>query len=87
MKTFKQFIILCEKYSEEHAHRKLWNYFISHPEHGKDVRDAILNKDYEPNYGMAMAAMVIRNINTVSLKLFKMLNCSNNVKYGTSAPF
>ena len=47
MKTFKQFIILCEKYSEEHAHRKLWNYFISHPEHGKDVRDAILNKDYD----------------------------------------
>jgi hypothetical protein len=47
MKTFRQFVVLCEKYSEEHAHRKLWNYFISHPEHGKEVRDAILKKDYD----------------------------------------
>lgn len=47
MKTFAQFIVLTEKYSEEHAHRKLWNYFIAHPKHGKEVRDALLNKEYD----------------------------------------
>ena len=47
MKTFIEFKVICEKYSEEHAHRKLWNYFISHPEHGKEVRDALLDKNYD----------------------------------------
>jgi len=45
MKTFSEFI--TEKYSEEHAHRKLWNHFISHGKHGKEVRQAILDKDYD----------------------------------------
>lgn len=45
MKTFRSFI--TEKYSEEHAHRKLWNHFISHGKHGKEVRQAILDKEYD----------------------------------------
>ena len=45
MKTFSAFI--TEKYSEEHAHRKLWNHFISHGKHGKEVRQAILDKEYD----------------------------------------
>ena len=45
MKTFSAFI--AEKYSEEHAHRKLWNHFISHGKHGKEVRQAILDKEYD----------------------------------------
>lgn len=45
MKTFSEFI--TEKYSEEHAHRKLWNHFISHRRHGQEVRQAILDKDYD----------------------------------------
>lgn len=38
MKTYKEFWTLCEKYSEEHAHRKVWNHFITHKRHGETVR-------------------------------------------------
>jgi len=38
MKTFQEFLIICEKYSDEHAHRKVWNHFITHKKHGEQVR-------------------------------------------------
>ena len=38
---------MCEKYSEEHAHRKLWNHFITHSKYGKEVRDYIKNGEYD----------------------------------------
>jgi hypothetical protein len=38
MITFREFSILCEKYSDEHAHRKAWNHFITHKKHGESVR-------------------------------------------------
>jgi hypothetical protein len=49
MKTFVEFILICEKLNktfDEDAHAKVWNYFISNPEY-TEVRDALKsgNKD------------------------------------------
>ena len=49
MKSFREFIFICEKLNktfDEDAHAKVWNYFISNPEY-TEVRDAIKsgNKD------------------------------------------
>ena len=47
MKTFQEFLLICEKYSDEHAHRKTWNHFITHKKHGKEVRGHIEKGDHE----------------------------------------
>jgi|TARA_Y100001937_G_scaffold115305_1_gene165936 hypothetical protein len=41
MRTLNDFIHICEKYNDEHAHRKVWNHFIVHGKFGKTVRDAL----------------------------------------------
>lgn len=49
MKTFKEFIFICEKLNKTHdedSQSKLWNYFISNSDN-KKIRDLILNKDYK----------------------------------------
>jgi hypothetical protein len=49
MKTFKQFVFICEKLNktfDEDAHTKVWNYFISNPDY-TEVRDALVNGDKE----------------------------------------
>lgn len=49
MKSFREFIFICEKLNKTHdedSQSKLWNYFISNSDNQK-VRDLILNKDYK----------------------------------------
>jgi hypothetical protein len=49
MKTFGEFIFICEKLNKTHdedSQSKLWNYFIANSDNQK-VRDLILNKDYK----------------------------------------
>ena len=49
MKSFGDFIFICEKLNKTHdedSQSKLWNYFISNSDNQK-VRDLILNKDYK----------------------------------------
>ena len=41
MRTLNDFIHICEKYNDEHAHRKVWNHFIVHGKFGKTVSDAL----------------------------------------------
>jgi len=47
MKTFVQFVLICEKLNKTHdenSQSKLWNYFIANPDNSK-IRDLILNND------------------------------------------
>ena len=47
MKTFVEFILICEKLNKTHdenSQSKLWNYFIANPDDRK-IRDLILNND------------------------------------------
>jgi len=49
MKTFKEFVLICEKLNKTHdedSQNKLWNYFISNSKN-KKVRDLILSNDFE----------------------------------------
>jgi len=49
MKTFKEFILICEKLNkthEENSQSKLWNYFIANPDNLK-IRNLILDKNYK----------------------------------------
>ena len=49
MKTFKEFILICEKLNKTHdedSQSKLWNYFIANSEN-KKIRDLILSNDFE----------------------------------------
>lgn len=51
MKTYNQFIIEClyviEKYSDEHSHRKVWNHFIVHKKHGKEVQSHLGSGEHD----------------------------------------
>lgn len=51
MKVYKKFINECyyifEKYSDEHAHRKVWNHFIVHKKHGSEVRTHLNSGEHE----------------------------------------
>jgi hypothetical protein len=52
MKTYKQFMsdyyfIVEGKYSDEHAHRKVWNHFMVHKKHGKEVRGHLDSGDHD----------------------------------------
>ena len=49
MKTFQEFILICEalnKTHDENSQSKIWNYFIGNPEQ-QEIRDLLLKKDYE----------------------------------------
>ena len=49
MKTFREFILICEalnKTHDENSQSKIWNYFIGNPER-QEIRDLLLKKDYE----------------------------------------
>lgn len=49
MKTFREFILICEKLNKTHdenSQSKLWNYFIGNPESIK-IRELILTKDFK----------------------------------------
>jgi len=49
MKTFQEFILICEalnKTHDENSQSKIWNYFIGNPEQ-QGIRDLLLKKDYE----------------------------------------
>jgi hypothetical protein len=48
MKSFEDFIVICEKLNKTHdenSQSKLWNYFIANSDN-KKVKDLIINKDY-----------------------------------------
>jgi hypothetical protein len=48
MKSFRDFILICEKLNKTHdenSQSKLWNYFIANPDNTK-IRDLILSKDF-----------------------------------------
>lgn len=49
MKTFKEFVFICEKLNKTHdenSQSKIWNYFIANTNNTK-IRDLILSKDFE----------------------------------------
>ncbi len=49
MKTFREFIFICEKLNKTHdenSQSKIWNYFIANTDNTK-IRDLILSKDFE----------------------------------------
>lgn len=49
MKTFREFILICEKLNKTHdenSQSKIWNYFISNPDQ-QEIRDLLLRKDYK----------------------------------------
>jgi hypothetical protein len=49
MKTFQEFIFICEKLNKTHdenSQSKIWNYFIANPDN-QVVRDLLIRKDYK----------------------------------------
>jgi hypothetical protein len=49
MKTFKEFIFICEKLNKTHdenSQSKIWNYFIANTDN-TTIRDLLLSKDFE----------------------------------------